>query len=175
MKNKIKNILFIMLILIVSGCSKGTKNEPNIIINDQKIGYKTTFNYPENKGYKVKVNQKFPVEVELSNDNLNFKATIYYYETTFEIYNKNKIEKAHKNNYKEYTFDKYKAYSYVSNEIVQSNILLTEKDKNNMVLVLYINMKKLDNSKNTNLNNIFISKEFQDILKTINFSEKKSN
>lgn len=161
----------IVLAIIVIVCVMTKKDV--LEIYDAETGYKTTFKYPARKEYKVeKVDKKTGVfqKVIFTNEAKNVKFELYYYETSNSLYEINKTLRANNDNYKEYTFNKYAADSFTSGNVLQSDILLN-KDENERNLVLYIYMQKINDEIETDMNEVFNSKEVQKILNTIKFEQ----
>ncbi len=162
-------ILIAVTWMIVSINSNGQTLE----IYDKNTGYRTTFKYSARQGYRVEEKEEiagtFP-EIVFINEKNNVKFELYYYETSNSIFERNKTLRSSNDNYTEYKFGDYDAYSYTAGEFLQSDVLL-KKDENDRVLVLYIYMGKCNNESEANMNEIFNSKEVQKILKSIKFEE----
>lgn len=165
-------IAIILLAIIVVIISVANKKEV-LEIYDAETGYKTTFKYPAKKGYKAeKVEEDTGTlqKVNFINEEKNVKFEIYYYETSNTLYERNKSLRANNDNYKEYKFGNYDAYSYTAGGVLQADILL-KKDDNDRNLVLYIYMDKYNNEQDANMNEIFNSEEVQKMLNTVKFEQ----
>ena len=180
MKNLSKPVLIgiiagalLILLAIVATILNFTSNSKLLEIYDANTGYKTTFKYSARKGYSVeKIEENvggFP-EVTFVNQKKNLKMELYYYETSSSIFERNKNLRSSNDNFTEYKFGEYDAYSYTAGGFLQSDILL-KKDENDRVLVLYIYMGKYDNESDADMNELFNSNEVQKILKSIKFEE----
>jgi len=175
-------ILLLIPILLVGLTACGSKNtntktnQKTIVLEDKKLGFKTTFSYDVKEKFSdiEYSDEGASREVEFDNDELDAEFQMYYNTMTDTSYNTNKDVRSHQKYYKEYTFGKYKAYAYsdFSNNI-KLNILLNE-NKNKMYDVLFVSIDRLDNDNSIVMAEVLDDEVLQDFFKSMKF-EKTTN
>ncbi len=180
MKKYLILLLIPILLISLTACgnnnTNNTKDKKAIILEDTKLGLKTTFSYDEKDNYTdiEYSDEGASKEVEFANDDLDAEFQMYYNTISDTSYNANKTTRSNQKYYKEYKFGKYKAYAYseYSNNI-KLNILLKENE-NKMYDVLFVSIDRLDSDESIVMAELLDSDELQAFFKTIEF-EKTSN
>ena len=151
MKKKLLLIsLLTISLFIFSGCNKTGKKESskeNITINDSTLGYKTSFFYDKNDGFKFvrkETGGKYS-EIIFNNQKKNLAFDMYYSQTKVPVSESLKESRSEKKYYKEYKFDKYDAYVYNDYDDELYLVINLNKDtKTNYITELFVSIEKID-------------------------------
>ncbi len=178
MKKKIILLLCLFVgIFTLTGCgeTKKEKELKKITYLDKESGYQTVFSYDEEKvKYEdVKVEEDGGKYEELSfkstDKNLEFES--YYVVSRAKTYNDSQEDRKEHENYKEYTFGKYKGYSYGhSDEKLTLNIILEEDGED--YIYLFVSVETISNTEK-NIKELFEDKDIQDTFNSLKFEKTK--
>jgi len=179
MKKKILIVLLIVVTLVgLTGCNKKeekgdvktttttTAAANKIVLNDKGFG-KTELSFDKNKDYKLKeeTNGKY-ISIDVESEKENFELQLYHFDTNKNSYETGKKNREKSGDYKEYTWGKFKGYSFDGSKFsIKFNIQLTD-DK-----ALFGELDSQD--KKVDIREVFKSADFQKLLNSISFTENK--
>ncbi len=179
MKKKIAlGLMLVITIFALTGCGKKTETktktvkkntDKQIVLKDEGFGT-TTFTYSNDKDYVVKedASGKYK-ELTISSESENFELQIYHFDTTSASFGTGKANRSDSNGFMEYTWNKYKGYTYNGDkDLISFNILL--KDDSNSSKALFGQMEPL-NSTDANIEETFRGESVQKLLNSISFEE----
>ncbi len=173
-------ILLIPIVLIgLTACGKThekiLENEKTIILEDTKLGLKTTFTYEDKDKYgDIEFSDEGASRsVEFDNEELDAEFEMYYNTMTDTAYKTSKDTRSNQKYYKEYKFGKYKAYAYSEYpNNIKLNILLKE-NSNNMYDVLFVSIDRLDTDESIIMKEVLDGEELQKFFNSIKFEKIK--
>lgn len=167
-----KKILILLLVpfllLCLTGCGK---NE--LILEDAKLGFKTTFTYSGKDTYTdIEYDDEGASrELTFESKDLDAEFEMYYNTITDTSYKLSQDIRKNQKYYKEYTFNGYKAYSYSEYpDNIKLNIILNEND-NKMYDVLFVSIDRADNNKNVIMQDVLDQKEVQNLFNSMKFEK----
>ena len=179
MKKKIVlSLMLIVSIFMITGCGskkeekkKESKKEDTmkeIVLKDEGFGT-TTFKYDKNKDYEIKeeTGGKYKTLI-ISSEEENFEVEIYHVDTSDDGYNSTKENRSNSDEFKEYTWNKYKGYSYDGSKTGISFNILLKDGKEAKVLFGEFDYKDY---KTANIAETFKSVSIQNLLNSITFKE----
>jgi hypothetical protein len=173
---KKKSLLLLLLcavLLVFSGCTKNEAKEKykELVYEDEKTGYTTTFKFKENENYVITDDDedgKYK-QIEIENADLNVELEIYYTDHYTGGYEKQKDNRKASEGYKEYKWNNYEGYIYnADKDKVDFNIFLGNFDERDVVL--FGTLDDIDSTLKTNILEVFNGESFQNFMNSIVFS-----
>ena len=174
---KLRYILIIIMCIFLSGCGdekKETDSRPSIILEDKTAGLTTTWKYEENEKYSYHDSdyQGKYKEIIVRNENLNMRITLYYFETTNEIFTSSKENRRNRPGFKEYNWNGYDGYAYNGDsEKISFQILLNTNEELNRTMAIAGEVNYLE-QQNANVTETFNEEAFQKFMNTIEYRER---
>ena len=177
---KKKKTVFILLLLFIVLLQIGIImffcfnyfNKNTIELYDDNAGLKALFRF--NKDYKYiltsvdNINGKYS-EIHVKNEDLNIDFDAYFSETSKEEYYDTKESRKERRIFREYKFGNYDAYLY-ANDIYDAYLTILLNDSYSIT----INIGRLDETKEFDLEKILEAKEFIDFFKSIKVYRKRT-
>lgn len=176
MKKKIVlSLMLIASLFMITGC-ESKKNEEKkkvkeentmkeIVLTDDNYGI-TTFKYDKEKDYEIKENAggKYK-ELIITSEKENFELQIYHTDQSEDSYKIAKENRSNSDEFKEYTWNKYKGYSYNGSKTGISFNILLEDGKVLFGEFSYVDYKTAD------LTETFKGEAIQNLLNSITFKK----
>jgi len=176
---KKKCLIFSLLLIslfVFTGCGKKEESTNTKVDISKKLtltdeGYgTTTFTYGEDKDYVVKDEHSGKyMTLKVTSEKENFELELYHTSTYAGSYETGKKNRSSSDEFKEYTWNGYKGYTYNgTNTSISFNILLDSSENEEKVL---FGSMEYHNSNDMHVLDTFKSDDFQKLLNSIKFEK----
>lgn len=169
MKKLLLLIIFIIPILLITGCEK---EKEKISLTDPVFGYETVFSYEKGENYSNVKKEEGGAsnEITFENKDLDVEFQMYYTKMTKSSYDRSQEVRKNQKYYKEYKFNKYKAYAYGEyTSGIYLNILLGV-DSTDTAKVLFVSIDRLDTNEDVVVSKV-LDKELKEFFNSIEVME----
>lgn len=162
-------VLFLVMIIscfVLTGCTK--KEEGKLL--DEYAPFEFTFKYPK-EGYEFKpdlTNTKY-VKGDLINEDKNFVITFKFSDKSEAGINNSIKANKDRENFKKTNYTSFGGYEYYDKNDYYGVSLLDEKSSEDQNYALIVSIKKKNYTKELDFKELIESKDFKNIMKSINF------
>ena len=178
MKKYLWLLLIPVLLIATTACNSNTKkvDKEKIVLEDKKLGFKTTFYYEKGKKYKnieADNNSGASAALTFDNEDLDLSFKMYYNTIRKGTYDDSQKIRSNQKYYKKYKFGDYDAYVYGEyDSSINLNILLDVED-NDMANSLFVSITRIDSDPDVVVSKVVDSKEVQELFNSMKY-EKES-
>ncbi len=167
-------LVIISFCLLLCGCGDKQVQLAKHSFSDNNHGFITTITYDLASDFVFSFNEDINEEyanMQITSDKLNVIVDMTYDEISKEQYTINRSSNVSYDNYQEHLYNSYEAYSFSSSKDSLYLIILlgNEEAQPNPSLIISFMLK--DNKKDTNLYEVFNSKDIQSLLESIQFQK----
>ena len=171
---KIFIIIFVLFVLILSGCEK--KNYTSINFEDKQFGFLTKFTYDKSLDYtfkNIEVQENEYAQMNMTSKNNNIVIDFEYDEQTKEFFEVNKKSVSDYDNYKEYKYNGYTAYTFSTGDENLYLMIMLDDIVETANPCMYIRFSLLDDTTKTDIMKFYNSDDFQYFINSIEYIVKK--
>ena len=182
MKKYLLLLLIPVLLFGMTACDKKETTKKNaqekIVLEDSKLGFKTTFFYDKGENYsnlEVDKDSGASTAITFNNEDLDLDFQMYYNTMRTATYKDSQTARSKQKYYKEYKFGEYEAYVYGEYDSgLYMNILL-KTEENDMADVLFVSIDRHDSDPDTIVSEVVAQKDVQKFFKSIKFEKIENN